>query len=214
MSKLRAKSQDEKLVRRQFILKQAEQILRADGFEAFTMSKLADAAGLAKGTLYLYFSGREDLVLSLYTQLNNHWIDHFLAAEKSFTTVCYSDLCDRFYQFFIADDLLVGLAARASFSMEPYVSTPVWVMAKRAFARQAKRLGGMFCRHFNCDPAHGQRLAWAFLTAISGAQQRACELDDRRVMPDDLVKLSLSISRKDLFLNMVLPLSYQLDKKI
>lgn len=37
----------------------------AKGYHATKMTEVAEAAGLAKGTLYLYFEGKEDLILTL-----------------------------------------------------------------------------------------------------------------------------------------------------
>ena len=82
MTGARARSPDAKWARRQSILTTAEQILRSDGFDAFTMNSLATTTGLAKGTLYLYFSSREELVLALYIHLNDDWVDRFLHAER------------------------------------------------------------------------------------------------------------------------------------
>ena len=207
MTGARARSPDAKRARRQSILATAEQILRSDGFDAFTMNSLANTTGLAKGTLYLYFSSREELVLALYIHLNDDWIDRFLQAEKAHLTPEYAALCARFYQSFAADALLVDLAGRAASGLEPYVSTPTKVIAKRAYARAARRISGLFYQNFDCDPAQAQRLAWAFLAALSGAQQRAIEMQDNSVLPEDLRKLGQIMSCKDVFLNMVLPLA-------
>lgn len=207
MTGARARSPDAKRARRQSILKTAEQILRSDGFDAFTMNSLAKTTGLAKGTLYLYFSSREELVLALYIHLNDDWVDRFLLAEKAHLPPDYAALCTRFYQSFAADALLVDLAGRAASGLEPYVATPAKVTAKRAYARAARRISGMFYQNFDCDPAQAQRLAWAFLAALSGAQQRAIEMQDNSVLPEDLRKLGQIMSCKDVFLNMVLPLA-------
>jgi AcrR family transcriptional regulator len=207
MTGARARSPDAKRARRQSILKTAEQILRSDGFDAFTMNSLAKTTGLAKGTLYLYFSSREELVLALYIHLNDDWVDRFLLAEKAHLPPDYAALCTRFYQSFAADALLVDLAGRAASGSEPYVATPAKVTAKRAYARAARRISGMFYQNFDCDPAQAQRLAWAFLAALSGAQQRAIEMQDNSVLPEDLRKLGQIMSCKDVFLNMVLPLA-------
>ena len=82
MGRTRARSVDAKRARRQFILVTADQLLRLDGFDAFTMDKLAAAADLAKGTLYLYFSTREELVLALYTDLHDSWMNRFLTLKN------------------------------------------------------------------------------------------------------------------------------------
>ena len=202
-----ARSDDAKRARRRFIVTTADQLLRREGFDAFTMNKLAAAAGLAKGTLYLYFATREELVLALYTDLHNGWINRFLAAEKQMVTTDYAALCTRFYQSFVADALLIDLAARATSGLEPYVPLAAWVAAKQAQTRSAKRLGGMFCHRFEFGPEQAQRLAWAFLAGLSGAQQSAIDADGRADMPADLLKLSAVMTRREVFLNMVLPLA-------
>ena len=86
MGRTRARSDDAKRARRQFILATADQLLRHERFDAFTMNKLAAATDLAKGTLYLYFATREELVLALYTDLHDGWIHRFIAAEKQMVT--------------------------------------------------------------------------------------------------------------------------------
>ena len=207
MTKARARSPDAKLARRHFILATAEQILRDNGFDAFTMNSLANTTGLAKGTLYLYFSSREELVLALYIHLNDDWIDRFLLAEKANMPPDYAALCARFYQSFAADALLVDLAGRAAFGLEPYVAIGAKVLAKRASARAARRISGLFYRNFDCGPAQAQRLAWAFLAALSGAQQRAIGMQDNSVLPEDLQELGKIMSCRDVFLNMVMSLA-------
>jgi AcrR family transcriptional regulator len=212
MGRTRARSDDAKRARRQFILSTADQLLRHEGFDAFTMNKLAAATDLAKGTLYLYFATREELVLALYTDLHDGWIHRFIAAEKQMVTPDYDALCVRFYQSFVADALLVDLAARVTSGLEPHVPLAAWVTAKQAQMRSAKRFGGMFCQIFGCDPAQAQRLAWAFLAALSGAQQRAIDPGDSTAIPETLQKLGSIMSPKHVFLNMVLPLAPSLSE--
>ena len=212
MGRTRARSDDAKRARRQFILSTADQLLRHEGFDAFTMNKLAAATDLAKGTLYLYFATREELVLALYTDLHDDWIHRFIAAEKQMVMLDYDALCVRFYQSFVADALLVDLAARVTSGLEPHVPLAAWIAAKQAQMRSAKRLGGMYCQIFGCDPAQAQRLAWAFLAALSGAQQRAIDLGDDAEIPKTLQKLAKTMSFKDVFLNMVLPLAPSLSE--
>ena len=202
-----ARSDDAKRARRQFIMATADQLLRHEGFDAFTMNKLAAATDLAKGTLYLYFTTREELVLALYTNLHDDWIHRFIAAEKQMATPDYDALCVRFYLSFVADALLVDLAARVTSGLEPHVPLAAWVTAKQAQTRAAKRLGGIFCHRFGCYPAEAQRLAWAFLAGLSGAQQRAIDVDGRADIPADLQKLSVVMTSREVFLNMVLPLA-------
>jgi AcrR family transcriptional regulator len=47
------------------ILAAARGLMQSRGVEAVTMEEIATAAGVAKGTVYLYFQGKEDLVYAL-----------------------------------------------------------------------------------------------------------------------------------------------------
>jgi AcrR family transcriptional regulator len=55
--------------RTQEILAAARKLLDQRGLEAMTMEEIAAAAGVAKGTLYLYFQGKDDLIQDLITQV-------------------------------------------------------------------------------------------------------------------------------------------------
>ena len=72
----RARSDEEKRERREAILGVALEMYERDpSFAAFTMAALAEAAGLAKGTLYLYFRTKEELFLALVERLFEEWFD-------------------------------------------------------------------------------------------------------------------------------------------
>ncbi len=144
MGRLRARSDDAKRARRLFILATADKLLRREGFNAFTMNKLAVATDLAKGTLYLYFATREELVLALYTDLHDGWIHRLIAAEKQMATSDYDALCVRFYLSFVADALLVDLAARVTSGLEPHVPPAAWVAAKQRRRALQNVLAGCF----------------------------------------------------------------------
>ena len=73
----RARSETAKLEREDSILTATEILLRQSGYDSMTMQAVATAAGLAKGTLYLYFTSRESLVLAVYCRLFDRWIDRF-----------------------------------------------------------------------------------------------------------------------------------------
>jgi len=49
------------------ILAAARRLLEQRGLEALTMEEIAAAAGVAKGTLYLYFESKDDLIQALIT---------------------------------------------------------------------------------------------------------------------------------------------------
>lgn len=72
----RARSDEAKQERRTAILSTAWRMYtRNPSFAAFTMAALAKQAGLAKGTLYLYFRTKEELFLALLESGFDAWFD-------------------------------------------------------------------------------------------------------------------------------------------
>jgi len=57
----------EKKTREQNILRAATGVLERRGMDGLTMDEVAKEAGLAKGTLYLYYGNKEDLLHAVFT---------------------------------------------------------------------------------------------------------------------------------------------------
>jgi len=74
MGSIRATAAEEKDARRQQILAAAAALLEAHPFAEITMRAVAERAGLAKGTVYLYFRTREELFLSVFQELVEEWL--------------------------------------------------------------------------------------------------------------------------------------------
>lgn len=64
----RARKPEEKLVRRQAILKAARHLVRKPGPLEFSLSDLARRSGVSKGNLYRYFESREEVLLQLWLE--------------------------------------------------------------------------------------------------------------------------------------------------
>ncbi|WP_162793205.1 MULTISPECIES: TetR/AcrR family transcriptional regulator [Streptomyces] len=56
-------------VRRRQILDATAALLLADSYEALTISKVAARAGVAKGTVYLYFDSKQELLAALQAEM-------------------------------------------------------------------------------------------------------------------------------------------------
>jgi AcrR family transcriptional regulator len=65
------------------ILAAARRLMQSRGVEAVTMEEIAAAAGVAKGTVYLYFHGKEDLVQALLSQVAEKLIRGLKALLKT-----------------------------------------------------------------------------------------------------------------------------------
>ena len=57
-------------VRRSELLEAATRLFARDGFEAVTVSDITVEAGVAKGTFYLYFDSKEELVGALWQRIS------------------------------------------------------------------------------------------------------------------------------------------------
>jgi AcrR family transcriptional regulator len=65
------------------ILAAARQVLEQRGLEAMTMEEIAAAAGVAKGTLYLYFQSKDDLIQALITLVAENILKDLEAALQA-----------------------------------------------------------------------------------------------------------------------------------
>lgn len=71
----RARKAEAKEERRQAILASGWQMFQSMPYAGITMNAVADAVGLAKGTLYLYFPTKEALFATLYGEQLAAWLD-------------------------------------------------------------------------------------------------------------------------------------------
>ena len=143
-------------------------------------------------------------MLSLNSRLNDLWVERLLAIENPVVLKDFQSFCVSFYESFVVDRLLVELSVRVGFDLDQNVSETAWLVAKRAQNRRAKRLGGIFCLRFGCSPVLGQRFAWAFLTALSGAHQVGFKKSLNDSVPEDVQKMSSIMSFQNVFLNIAL----------
>src|SRR5260221_13984353 len=82
----RARNDEAKQLRRSAILATAWQLFQGMSYSAIAMAEVAERAGLAKGTLYLYFKTKEELFLALQEQQLADWfdeVDRALAADRA-----------------------------------------------------------------------------------------------------------------------------------
>lgn len=64
------------------IFKASLDLITKDGIAGLTMSKLAAKAGIATGTLYIYFTSKEVLLNELYKKLNTESSERFVEGYK------------------------------------------------------------------------------------------------------------------------------------
>ena len=82
----RAISEEQKQARQQALLATAWSMFQEQAYEAITVNAIAEQAGVAKGTVYLYFNSKEELFLMIQEQQLSRWfneLDTRLAALAS-----------------------------------------------------------------------------------------------------------------------------------
>lgn len=76
------RKQKEKLQRYNLILDASEKIMQADGLYNLNMDLVAKETQLAKGTLYLYFKSKEEILGALSVKARKLLLNHFEKAAK------------------------------------------------------------------------------------------------------------------------------------
>ena len=89
-----AQTPEEKVAKGEFILQVAERIIRDEGLEALSMNRLVQETGFAKGTLYLYFTTRHEILASLFVQMLTAW--HHRLGESLSKARNYDEFCARY----------------------------------------------------------------------------------------------------------------------
>ena len=205
----RARSETAKLAREDSILTAAEILLRQSGYDAMTMQAVAMAAGLAKGTLYLYFTSRESLVLAVHGRLFDRWIDRFAVYQPELTG--FDGFCRDFARHYADDPLFLQLAGFATALLEPQLDREAYIKSKRGMARRVKRLAGLVCQQFSIAPAAAQKLIWGFLTIACGtAQMTVSPSITKADLPNDVVAFTSLANFETVFLNAAVPLGTNL----
>lgn len=147
----RAMGEDEKLARRRSILDAAQTLYLQHPRELPSVSQIAQACGLAKGTFYLYFRTKEAVFLALLGE-------QFTALFDMVTELLQEDglcspevLVDRFLQRYVAylkaHPAFLRLAVMANSVIEPNVDETEVLAFKSTLANRLTVAGGLFDRH-------------------------------------------------------------------
>lgn len=88
--------------RKERILNKAIEVFARKGSQQSTISDIAKAAGIAQGTIYVYFSSKEELLNECMQVIIGPEIETIIDATKSI-----EDPMDRLYEFFVRHVALV-----------------------------------------------------------------------------------------------------------
>jgi len=171
-----------------------------------TMQAVATAAGLAKGTLYLYFSSRESIVLAVYGRLFDRWVGRFVFFEAGLTG--FDGFCRDFARHYADDPLFLQLNGFVNALLEHQLDHAAYIADKRGMMRRVKRLAGCVCQQFDIAPGNAQKLIWGLLTIAGGAAQITGQPKSAKPdLPDDIRAFTSIAYFETVFLNAALPFS-------
>ena len=128
----RARTPEQKNDRRDTILATAKTLFMEAGYEGFSMGLLSKRAGVAKGTLYLYFGTKEEVLLSLYTLEFERFCRELTAGVTSQTTD--AAFVSHLYETSISDPIFLALHARLGTVIDQNISLDALITSKRAMA--------------------------------------------------------------------------------
>lgn len=144
--------------RRREILQAALELFRKRGFEATAVQAIADRADVAAGTVYLYFSSKDAILLALAEEFDAGLVDRFAATSEqvlaeedgSGEIVGYEEVVDRlidaFVQFTLDNRAVAEVVARQ--------------LGRLAGARDAPILDGTLTKLLADVIRAGQRLGY------------------------------------------------------
>ena len=195
----RARSTEQKMLRRRAVLEAAEMYFFEVGYEAFSMSKLAKNAGLAKGTLYLYFQTREELFLTLYEQSLIRWSQVFIDdLSDSMTSKAYAQ---KLFSTASADGTFLPLLVRLEHMIEHNVAIPRLISSKQMFINQVEILAEATSISLSLSEAQATEVVKTMGVLLIGAIQgdQGPSLDHEE-LPEDVQNLIVSFSSEPLFI--------------
>jgi AcrR family transcriptional regulator len=194
----RARSEEQKTLRRNAVLKVAELYFLEVGYEAFSMSHLAKKAGVAKGTLYLYFETREEIFLTLYEQSLIRWSQIFINdLPVSMTSKSYAQIL---YSTAMADGTFLPLLIRLEHIIEHNVAIPRLVSSKQIFIDQVDAIAEVTSIALTLNKPQAIEVVKTMGVLLIGATQgdQGPSLDNEE-LPKDVRDLIESFSSEPLF---------------
>jgi AcrR family transcriptional regulator len=181
----RARTPDQKEDRRAAILAAAAAYTRESGFDSVTMAGLAKRAGLAKGTLYLYFETREEVFLALYLEALEDWAGRIAGAIAP--GISDDAAIEAIAETTRRDPLFIALASRMSSVIEQNVPMPTLAQAKRSSLPVYLSLARHLEASLGLAAGDGFRFGSALMALLLGAAEMDTgDLAMRDDLPDDV----------------------------
>lgn len=168
----RAMQAEDKQERYNAILDAAQRLLLRSPDRVANVSEVADEAGLAKGTVYLYFPGKEELLLALHERNIDVFFNELCVLLERTQPVGIEDVLAVTHEHMIDPPLFLPLAARCLAHMSQTVPAEAATAFGQRLGERLARAGAGLARHFGeLPPAGGVALLRHSYALILGLRQ-------------------------------------------
>jgi AcrR family transcriptional regulator len=158
MLKQRAMGTEDKEVRRQAILDAAERLFLKHGERMASVAEVAGAAGLAKGTVYLYFPGKEEMLLALHERHVAFFFAALMAKLGERGPLDFDDIFPVTRDHLIRRAGYLELTSRCFGLMDREIPKDTALAFKARIAATLQAAGVHLERHFRMPPGAGVAL--------------------------------------------------------
>jgi AcrR family transcriptional regulator len=170
----RAIQAEDKQERQQAILDAAERLLLRCPERVASVAEVADEAGLAKGTVYLYFPSKEALLLALHERNIDAFFRALIALCERTVRVQVADILAITRTHMVEAPLFLPLATRCFAQIGQGVELEASTAFRQRMADRLMNAGAALERHFaRLVPGGGVLLLWHSYALILGLWQMA-----------------------------------------
>jgi AcrR family transcriptional regulator len=148
MVRQRAIQAEHKQERHDAILDATERLLLRSPNRVANVAEVAEEAGLAKGTVYLYFPGKEELLLALHERNVAAFFDELIARAEGPTAPALDEMLAITHRHMLERPLFLMLASRCYGLMAQCIPAVAATAYRERMAERLARAGAGLERHF------------------------------------------------------------------
>jgi AcrR family transcriptional regulator len=151
----RAMQAEDKRERHEAILDAAERVLARSPDQVVNVAEVADEARLAKGTVYLYFPSKDELLLAVHERRIDAFFRDVIALVESAPPVSIEPMFALTRRHIVEPPLFLPLASRCFGLMAHNIPPETAAAFRQRMAARLERAGAGLERHFPALPPGG-----------------------------------------------------------